>query len=108
MTKIKCYNCGEMGHFSRNCPKLRENANFARENEQNSKFVCEECAMICTDTYSDEEYEEMIVYGDQGVTSEKYDDEMYGDLMNTESDEDSVIKYNVAQCAQDSVSLEKK
>ena len=30
--------------------------------------VCEECAMICTDVYSDEEYEEMVVYGDQGIT----------------------------------------
>ena len=28
--------------------------------------------------------------------------------MNTDSDEDSAIKYNVAQCAQDSVSLEKR
>ena len=32
--------------------------------------VCEECVMVCTDTYSDEEYKEMIVYGDQGITSE--------------------------------------
>ena len=70
--------------------------------------VCEECAMICTDTYSDEEYEELVMYGDQGITSEKYDDETYGDLMNTDSDKDSAIKYNVAQCAKDSVSLEKK
>ena len=118
MTKIKCYNCGEMGHFAWNCLKPRENANLARENEQNNKFaklmdlgdssVCEECAMICTDTYSDEEYEEMIVYRNQGITSDKYDDEMYGDLMNTDSDEDSANKYNVAQCAQDSVPLEKK
>ena len=111
ITKIKCYNCGEMGHFAQNCPKPGKNANLARENEQNSKFaklmdmgdssVCEECAMICTDAYSDEEYEEMVVYGDQGITSKNFDEEMNGDLMNTDSDEDSAIKYNVAQCAQD-------
>ena len=29
MTKIKCYNCGEMGHFAQNCPKPHENANLA-------------------------------------------------------------------------------
>ena len=77
MSKIKCFNCGEMGHFARNCPKLRENANLAQENERNSNFgklmdlgdnsVCEECAMICTDMCSTDESEGMIVYGDQGV-----------------------------------------
>ena len=118
MSKIKCYNCGEMGHFAWDYPKPRKNANLARENEQNRKFaklmdlgnnsVCKECMMICTDAYSDEEYEEMVVYGDQGITSKKFDKEMYGDLMNTESDEEPVIKYNVALCAHDSVSLEKK
>ena len=70
--------------------------------------VCEECVMICTDAYRDEEYEEMVVYGDQGITSKKYDEETYGDLLNTGSDKEPVIKYNVVLCAQDSVSLEKK
>ena len=70
--------------------------------------VCEECAMICTDVYSDEEYEEMVVYGDQGITSRKFDKDTYGDLMNTDSNEVQIIMYNIALCTQDSVSLEKK
>ena len=52
-----------MGHLDRDCPKPCENTNIARENEQNRKLVelmdfgddsvCKECAMICTDAYSD-------------------------------------------------------
>ena len=107
-----------MGHFAWDCPKPRENANIAREIEQNRKLaelmdlgnssVCEECAMICMDVYSDEEYEEMVVYGDQGVTSRKFDKDTYGELMNTDSNEEQIIMYNIALCTQDSVSLEKK
>ena len=47
--------------------------------------VCDECAMICTDVYSDEEY------GDQGISTKTYDEEMYGDLLKTDSDEESII-----------------
>ena len=64
MSKYKCCNCGEIGHFAQECPKPRKNANIAQEYEQNRKLakfmdsgnnsVCEECAMICTDAYSDE------------------------------------------------------
>ena len=33
---------------------------------------------------------------------------MYGDLLKTDSDEEPIVKYNLALCTQDSVSLEKK
>ena len=29
MSKIRCYNCGEMGHFAWDCPKPHKNANIA-------------------------------------------------------------------------------
>ena len=70
--------------------------------------VCKECTMICTDTYSDNKDEDIVVYGDQGIFSMKYEEDTYGELMNTDSDDEKNVKYNMALCAQDSVSLEKK
>ena len=65
--------------------------------------VYEECAMICTDIYSDNEDEEIVVYRDQGINSRKYDEDTCGELMNTDSDEEQIVNYNVALCAQDSM-----
>ena len=90
MSKILCFNCGEMGHFAQNFLKPCKNANIARENEQNRKLakmldlgdssVCKECGMICMDVYSDNEHKEIVVYRDQGVSSSKYDEDTYGEL----------------------------
>ena len=58
MSKIKCFDCGEYGHFAGDCPKAHDNANIAQESEQNKKVknmlyldnisVGKECAMMCT------------------------------------------------------------
>ena len=63
--------------------------------------------MICTNAYSDEEYESIVVYGDQGISTETYDEETYRDLLKSDSDEEQIIKYNVALCIKDSVTGEK-
>ena len=82
MSKIKCFNCGEYGHFAHDGPKARNNANIAQESEQKDKMetmldldstsVCEECAMVCTELQYEDADEDQIVYGEQGINAEEY------------------------------------
>ena len=109
MSKIICFNCGEYGHFAQNCPKACNKANIAQESKQNKKVKnmldldnisrSEECVMMCTEVqYEDED---VVVYGDQGISTEEYEKATYGE-------EEEEVKCNVALCANDSMSLERK
>ena len=117
MSKIKCFNCREYGHFAHDCPKACDSANTAQESDQNNKVenldldstsVCKECLMMCTELQYEDTDEDIVVYGDQGIYTEEYEKAMYGDLMKTQSEEEDEVKYNVAQSANDSVQLERK
>ena len=118
MSKIKCFNCGEYGHFARDCPKARDNANIAQESEQKGKSesmldldstcVSEECVMVCMELQYEDASEDKVVYGDQGINTEEYEKATYDNLMKTQSKEEEEVKCNVAQRANDSIVLERK
>ena len=83
MSKIKCINCGEYGHYVHDCLETCNNANIAQESEQNKKVenmsdldnssVGKECVMMCTEIQYEDGDEDLIVYGDQGVSTKEHD-----------------------------------
>ena len=101
MSRIKCFNCGEYGHYAQDCPKPSNNANIAQESEQNKKVknildldnssVNDECAMMCMEVQYEDGDEDLVVYRDQGVSTEEHDKAMYGKLMNMKKKKLSIM-----------------
>ena len=118
MSRIKCFNCGEYGHFARDSLKAHANANIAQESEQKGKSesildfdstsVSEECAMVCTELQYEDASEDEVVYSDQGINTEEYEKATYGNLRKAQREEEDDVKCTVAQRANDSVILERK
>ena len=98
------FNCGEYGHFARDCPKARDNANIAQESEQKGKSesmldldstcVSEECVMVCTELQYEDASEDEVV---QGISTEEYEKATYDNLMKTQSEKEEEVKCNVAK-----------
>ena len=63
--------------------------------------------MMCMEVHCEDGEEDLIVYGDQGVSTEEHDKATYGKPMKTQSEEEDKIKYNMAYVLM-TVSLEKK
>ena len=107
MAKIKCFIFGEYGHFARDCPKARDNANIAQESEQKGKSesmldldstsVSKECVKVCAELQYEDASKNVIVYGDQGISIEEYEKASYDDLTKTQSKEEDKVKCTVAQ-----------
>ena len=64
--------------------------------------------MMCTEVQYEDEDEDIVVYRDQGISTEEHEKAMYGKLMKTQSKEEEEVECSVALCANDSVSLERK
>ena len=64
--------------------------------------------MMCTEVQHEDGDKDLVVYGDQGVSTEEYDKATYGKLTKTQSEEEEEVKCNMALCTNESVSLEKK
>ena len=64
--------------------------------------------MMCVEVQHKDGDEDLVVYRDQGISTEEYDKAMYGELMKTQSKEEEDVKCNMALCTNHSVSLEKK
>ena len=64
--------------------------------------------MVCTEPQYEDASEDEVVYGDQGINTEEYEKTIYGNLMQTQSDDENDVKCTVAQRVNDSVILERK
>ena len=117
MSKIKCFNCGEYGHYAPDCPKPHDNANVAPESVQNKKLknmlnldnstISEEFMMMCMEVQYEDGDEDLIVYGDQGVSTEQHDEVLYTELTKPKAKKKRKLS-TTWPYANNSMSLEKK
>ena len=70
--------------------------------------VCKECMIVCTHVHYEDWDGDIIMYREEGVSTKNYNEAMFRELTKTVSEEEQDVNCNVALCAKDSVSLEKR
>ena len=62
---------------------------------------------MCMEVQHEDGDKDLVVYRDQGISTEEYKKATYGELTKTQSNEEEDM-CNVTLCTNDSMSLEKK
>ena len=80
--KLNVLTVVNMDIFAQDCLKAHDNANIAQESEQNKKVenmldldnisVSKEYAMMYMEVQHEDEDKDVVVYGDQGISTEEY------------------------------------